>query len=141
MHIAPRYLRGFRYDAHGIAAVAIDGWYYVRRDGRAAPVMDDGDNDAEGYFDGLARSPVGGKIGFIDRRLRLVIPAKYDGAYHFLHGVAEICMGCKITRAGEDGEWTYYDGGLWGCIDRRGRLIAPMRPRKGMEDVCGRKDS
>ena len=114
-HLKRNHLRAPDFDRHGLASVYIGGgWYDARRDGRLAPVMAR-DNGAEPFADGLARSPQGGKIGFIDRHLAWVIPARYDGAFPSEQGWAEVCIGCKLTT---DGEHSGYAGGLWGCIDR-----------------------
>jgi hypothetical protein len=85
-HLKREHLLALDFDRYGLASVYINGrWYYVRRDGRLAPVMMR-DNWAESFADGLARSPVSGKIGFINRNLALVIPARYDGALPFRRG-------------------------------------------------------
>ncbi|MEH2529144.1 hypothetical protein V1274_000153 [Bradyrhizobium sp. AZCC 1614] len=102
------YLARLRYDRDGIASVLLmDGtdtrkgqWFYARRGVAPVPVelMDNGPD----YFkDGLARSRVGGKVGYIDRKLNLVIPATYDGAYPFEDGVAVVCTACTIVGEGE----------------------------------------
>jgi hypothetical protein len=122
-HVAPRHLRRLTYDRHGLAAIFVDHWYLVRRNGRNAPVMSL-DNWAEGFADGRARSERGGKVGYIDRRLRLSIPRRYDGAYPFAHGTAAVCIGCRMVRTGE---YSSYVGGLWGCIDIHGALLGAMR--------------
>ena len=71
----------------------------------------------------------GGKIGYINRKLNLVIPATYDGAYPFRDGVAVVCTACTIEydRTVTEGERSWYAGGQWGRIDRRGRLVSPFR--------------
>ena len=94
-----------------------------------APVMIM-DNWPEDFSNGLARSPVGNKIGYIDRSLKLVIPARYDGAFPFEHGTARVCTGCTTQTAGEH---SYYAGDRWGCIDRHGRAVGPLRRR---EDIA-----
>lgn len=127
LRIAPEHLRRLIYDRHGLATILIGQWYVVRRDGALAPVMIM-DNGPEPFSNGLARSPVGGKIGYIDRSLKLVIPARYDGAYPFAHGVAQVCLGCTIQS---DGEHSWYAGGTSACIDRRGRTLTPSSRRKG----------
>jgi hypothetical protein len=96
LHVTPGHLHRLSYDRRGLATIHIGQWYYVRRSGRLAPVMTL-DNGAEPFSDGLARSPVGEKIGYIDRRLRLVIPARYDGALRFEAGVAVVCTACKLV--------------------------------------------
>lgn len=117
------HLRRLGFDRHGLADIYADGWYRVRRNGRSAPLMTM-DNGPEGFSDGLARSQYLGKIGYIDQRLGLAIARRYDGAFPFAGGVATVCIGCRVTVTGEHGS---YAGGRWGCIDRRGALIGPMR--------------
>jgi hypothetical protein len=125
IHLKRKYLLALDFDQHGLASVNIaGGWYYLQRDGRLAPVMAM-DNWAEPFSDGLARSSAGGKIGFLNRHLALVIPARYDGALPFQNGWAEVCIGCKLTS---DGEHSSYAGGRWACIDRHGHEREAFRP-------------
>jgi hypothetical protein len=98
-------------------------WFYVRRGVIPVPV-EKMDNGPDYFEDGLARSRVGGKIGYIDRKLNLMIPATYDGAYPFRDGVAVVCTACTIAG---DGEHSWYVDGQWGRIDRRGRVVSPFR--------------
>lgn len=122
--VTSQHLRRLQFDRHGLSAIFIGQWYAIRRGGRLAPVMML-DNWAEPFSDGLARSPVAGKIGYIDRGLRLAIPARYDGAYPFDHGHALVCIGCAIRTTDEHSS---YVGGVWRCIDRRGRETEVARP-------------
>jgi hypothetical protein len=91
------------------------------------------DNWAEPFAEGLARSPVGGKIGFINRDLALVIPARYDGALPFEDGWAEVCIGCKLTSHGEHSS---YEGGRWVCVDRHGHEREPFGASQAAGRVC-----
>ena len=106
-------------------------WYYVRRGLIPVPV-ESMDNGPDYFEDGLARARVGSKIGYIDRKLNLVIPATYDGAYPFRDGVAVVCTACTIEydRTVTEGERSWYAGGQWGRIDRRGRVVSPFRPQE-----------
>jgi hypothetical protein len=106
-------------------------WYYVRR-GVTPVAVESMDNGPDYFEDGLARARVGGKIGYIDRKLNLVIPATYDGAYPFRDGVAVVCTACTIEydRTVTEGERSWYAGGQWGRIDRRGRVVSPFRPQE-----------
>ncbi|MDB5673624.1 MAG: hypothetical protein JWM65_606 [Sphingomonas bacterium] len=131
-HVISRHLRRLTYDRHGLAEIFVDRWYLVRRDGRSAPVMLF-DNWAEGFADGRVRSEHGDKIGYIDRRLHLAIPRRYDGAYPFAHGFAAVCTGCRVALTGEHSS---YVGGLWGCIDIHGVLSGPMH-RQDQHRDCG----
>jgi hypothetical protein len=133
IHLKRQHRLALDFDRDGLASVNIGGgWRYVSRDGRLAPVMTM-DNGAEPFADGLARSPVGDKIGFINRNLVLVIPARYDGALPFDHGRAEVCIACKLTS---DGEHSSYEGGRWACIDRHGQERTPFSPSHGAGHVC-----
>jgi hypothetical protein len=131
LHLKREHLLALDFDRYGLASVFIDGWYYARRDARLAPVMMM-DNGAESFADGLARSPLGSKIGFINRNLALVIPARYDGAFPFERGRAAVCIDCKLVS---DGEHSWYVGGSWGCIDQYGHEREPFRPDQGV-GVC-----
>ena len=133
------YLARLRYDRDGLASVMLFNgtdtrkyqWYYVRRGVIPVPV-ESMDNGPDYFEDGLARSRVGGKIGYIDRKLNLVIPAMYDGAYPFKDGVAVVCTACTIAydRTVSEGERSWYEGGQWGRIDLRGRVVSPFRPQE-----------
>ena len=123
LHISQDRLRKLHYDKRGLAVIFVDGFYYVARDGRAAPV-EVFDNGAEEFSDGLARSSVGKKIGYINRESKLVIPAQFDGAYRFEHGLAVVCVGCRLTWAEPEKEHSYYVGGDWTYIDVHGRVVS-----------------
>jgi len=133
------YLARLRYDRDGLASVMLFNatdtrkyqWYYVRRGVIPVPV-ESMDNGPDYFEDGLARARVGDKVGYIDRKLNLVIPATYDGAYPFRDGVAVVCTACTIEydRTVTEGERSWYVGGQWGRIDRRGRVVSPFRPQE-----------
>ena len=134
-HLKRQHILALDFDRNGLASVNIDGgWFYVRRDGRLAPVMTM-DNGAEPFSEGLARSPVGGKIGFINRNLALVIPARYDGALPFQHAGAEVCIDCRMVSHGEHSS---YEGGRWACIDQHGHEREPFSADRGAGQVCGK---
>jgi hypothetical protein len=128
----PEDLRALSFDKDGIAAVwiaAVKRFHNVGRDGRMVPVVTY-DNGPDYFVEGLARTPANGKVGFIDRTLRVVIPARYDMAFPFEHGRAAVCNGCVPKRHGEH---AFMEGGLWGMIDRDGREIVPPQYHSGEE--------
>jgi hypothetical protein len=126
VHFTRQHLKRMAYDERGLASVYVSGWRYVLRNGRSAAVMTF-DNGADPFVNGLARSPNGKKVGYIDRSLSAVIPARFDGAYPFENGLAVVCNGCRIVS---DGEHSSYADGTWACIDRRGRfVVAPHAAR------------
>ncbi|BAM87092.1 hypothetical protein S58_10810 [Bradyrhizobium oligotrophicum S58] len=141
--VTPSFRASLQFDRNGLAVVLVLGrskgeagrWFYVKRDGAMAAVMAY-DNGAEEFTDGRARSPVGAKIGYIDRSLRLVIPPTYDGAYPFEKGVAVVCLGCSLVS---EGGHSWYEGGTWGCIDPDGKPVVAFRPRAQQQtfaEIC-----
>lgn len=130
-NLTSSYLSRLQFGPDGLARVMLYSqggkkgqWYYMRRDKPLAPV-ETYDNGADDFVDGRARSPVGRKVGYIDRNLDLVISAIYDGAYPFDKGVAVVCLDCKLVS---DGSHHWYEGGEWGAIDPKGNVIAPFMP-------------
>ncbi|HUI94422.1 MAG TPA: WG repeat-containing protein [Xanthobacteraceae bacterium] len=125
--------RALSFDAHGIAAVwieGVEGFYYVGRDGRMVPVVAY-DNAPDAFVEGRARTRVDGRIGYIDRTLRVAIAPRYDWGFPFAHGRAVVCRGCAPKRDG--GEHGLVEGGLWGMVDRNGREIVPLKYRSREE--------
>lgn len=125
--VSAQALRQLDFDRWGLATMAIreKGYAYVRHDGRAL-VVPPFDNFPDEFNSGLVRVRIGEKLGFANRRLKVVIPATYDGAFPFAKGRAWVCIGCVTVS---DGEHSVYQGGTALCIDKRGRT----RPAAG----CG----
>ena len=111
-------LRLLDFDRWGLATLVIreEGYAYVRRDGRAL-LVPTFDNTPDEFINGLVRVKIGEKFGYADRRLKMVIPAIYDGTYRFSNGRARACLGCVSVS---DGEHSWYRGGQPVCLDRRG---------------------
>lgn len=106
----------------------VRSFYYVGRDGRMVPVMNF-DNGPDYFVEERARTRVDGKIGYIDRELRVVIPPRYDAGSPFEHGKAAVCKGCVEKKRYANDEHPFLEGGMWGVIDRSGREIVPLRYR------------
>ena len=125
-------LRALPFDRQGIAAVwmeGLKGFYYVGRDGHMVPVVAY-DNGPDAFVEGRARTQVDGKIGYIDRKLRAVIPPRYDWGFPFEHGKAVVCSGCAPKP---DREHRVVEGGMWGAVDRNGREIVSLQYRSREE--------
>jgi hypothetical protein len=125
-------LRALAFYRHGIAAVwmeGLKGFYYVGRDGHMVRVVAY-DNGPDAFVEGRARTQVDGKIGYVDRKLRTVIPPRYDWGFPFEHGKAVVCSGCAPKS---DGEHWLVEGGMWGAVDRNGREIVPLQYRSREE--------
>jgi hypothetical protein len=126
--VKAEHLRALTFDEDGIAAVWIAGmkrFHYVGRDGHMVPVVAY-DNGPDAFVEGRARTQVDGRIGYIDRALRLVIPPRYDWGFPFEHGRAVVCRGCAQESHGEH---RVMGGGMWGVVDRDGREVVPLRYR------------
>jgi hypothetical protein len=122
LRIVPEALRRLSF-AEGPAVVEIDGSLFrVDRRGRTSASLPF-DNGADPFVEGVARTVERGKIGFVDRRLRLVIRPRWDFASPFHGGVAAVCQGCRLVT---DGEHRRVEGGRWGWIDRAGRVVVPV---------------
>jgi hypothetical protein len=131
--VKAEHLRALSFDKYGIAAVwmtGVKGFYYVRRAGYMVPVVAY-DNGPDYFVEGRARTQVDGKVGYIDRKLRLVIPPRYDWGFPFERGKAVVCIGC--TEKPDGGEHRLVEGGMWGAVDRTGREIVPLQYRSGEE--------
>lgn len=122
--IAPDHLARMVF-TRGLADVGVDGvgWAYVRRDGVGRGV-ETFDNGPDPFVEGLTRARSGGKIVFLDRRLRPRLVTRYDWASPFEHGRARACTGCVGQTDGEHGWMT---GGRWVEIDRHGREFPAPR--------------
>jgi hypothetical protein len=94
-------------DFHGgIARVRKnDIWCYIDVKGRAlaAPLY-----GACDFSEGTCRIRIGGKIGYVNRELMTVIPAKFDDGTNFSDGLA-------ATKIGD----------RWGYIDSTGKTVIP----------------
>ncbi len=109
----------------GVASVADDfGWVLIDVSGRPLLRPFIIDNGPDPFSEDKARFVQNGRIGFFDRRGRIIVSAEYDFALPFSEGMAAVCRGC---REEPDGEYRTIRGGSWGFIDRKGRVIIPLQ--------------
>lgn len=104
-----------------IASIYISGFgfAYIHKNGKIA-VMHTYDNGPDYFVEGLARTIQNGKIGFVNRSLKIVIEPEYDAAYPFLDGVAKVGINCKSIK---DGEHSYWQCNKWFYIDTYGEIV------------------
>lgn len=127
--IAPRDVKDLDLDPHGLAPVrsGSHGWMYVNKRGIVVvwgvPTFD---NWADEFHNGLVRVLRNGKYGYANRNGTLVIRPEYEGALSFGKGTAVVCRQCRTAT---DGEHSWFTGGNWFRIDRRGKVIQRLRPR------------
>lgn len=125
--LEPAHLQNLTFGENGLAFVLTkEGVFYVDRSGRSVRTFWY-DMSADDFAEGLARGIIGDKFGFIDESLDFVIEPAYDFAFPFARGFAVVCNGCKEEPAGEH---RTLEGGVWGLIDRRGRVVVPLEHSK-----------
>ncbi|WP_245592817.1 WG repeat-containing protein [Advenella mimigardefordensis] len=78
-----------------------EGWVYVDRDNRPVLRPYIFDNGPDYFEEGLARFVENGKMGFHDKALNIIIPAKYDFVYPFENGIASAGTRCRTQKHGE----------------------------------------
>jgi hypothetical protein len=122
--LAPLILAKLSYEK-GLAYFTVQGMAYHRRHDGTTRRMYIFDNGADHFVEGLARAIVGGKIVYVDRRLRIRIATSYDWGDRFDQGRADVCIGCRSVPVG-DGEHSVMEGGRWGMIDKSGREVMPV---------------
>lgn len=129
IRVLPAHLGLLDFRFEGLAAVNIERqFYYIRKDGVAAAVLAQ-DNGPDTFSEGLVRIRRGGKIGFMDTKLRIAIQATYDFAWRFQGGRALVCIGCTKTEADSEGHRQLL-GGRWGYIGPDGVEVVPIRLTK-----------
>ena len=123
--ISPRFEVALEFSEEGIAGVVDgQGWAYIDPTGRVVvrPVVVD--NGPDYFVEGLARFRAGGKIGFFDKKGKIVIQAKYAFARPLSEGLAAVCDACSEAR---EAEHTVVAGGKWGFINTRGAVVIPLQ--------------
>ena len=114
------------FSSDGLAAIRIDGiLMHVNRKGRTAPALLV-DNSTDYVVEGLTRIVKSGKIGFVNADLREVVAPEWDFAWPFEGGVAVVCRGCHPVKLDVDDEHSIMEDGVWGYIDRSGRVVLPV---------------
>ena len=107
----------------GLSEIRIHkGIYYVNESGKMVQ-MHMYDNGADSFKEGLSRAIKNNKFGFINKRLELVIPYKYDFSFPFENGRSLVCNGCVVKPNGEHKEVV---DGEWGYIDKKGNVIVDI---------------
>ena len=85
------------------------------------------DNGPDYFQEGLARTISKNKFGFINKKLEVVIPARYDHAFPFQNGHAVVCNGCTSEPFDKNCVHKEVTGGKWGLINRKGEEVIPIK--------------
>ncbi len=123
--IPARYEMAQEFTPDGLAAVVDDqGWAYIDARGRVVIRPLAVDNGPDEFSENVARFRESGKVGFFDRRGKVVIAPRFAFAQAFSEGRAAVCDGCVEQK---EGEHTSLGGGRWGYIDREGKVVIPLQ--------------
>ena len=122
--IAPRYETALEFSPEGIAAVVDEkSWAYIDTAGRIVVRPLVVDNGPDYFREGVARFRRDGKVGFFDRRGKVLIQPGFTYAAPFFEGRAAVCEGCTEI---EEAEHRSARGGKWGFIDRSGKPVIAL---------------
>ena len=80
------------------------------------------------YFEGLLSVRVNNKWGFLDLNGTIAIAPEYDAVRFFQQGLAAANVGGKrIVKKNQFSIHGSFDGGLWGYIDKAGKVVIPLQ--------------
>jgi len=122
--IEPKYIIARPYDRYNIAAVADEKeWKYIDTTGKTILKPYLFDNGPDYFKDGLSRYVKNNLIGFIDAKYQIVIKAQYEFVTPFHNSYATFCIGFKEALLKEGSEHTKMEGGKWGIINKKGKVV------------------
>lgn len=122
--IAPQYSFTYDFNEKEVAHVfGKEGWSCIDTKNRILLIPFQYDNGPDPFVEGLARFTEDKKIGFYDAGCRKIIEAKYDFAFPFEENFAVVCLGCKSIKMDEH---STIEGGKYGLIDKKGKMIIPI---------------
>ena len=125
-HLANMSFKKGEESTYGLSTVySTQGTFYISKTGKSIK-MYFYDMGADYFQEELARYISNGKIGFINPKLNIVISAKYDYASSFKNGLALVSNGCHTEQDKYDSEHSHIVGGLWGAINKEGKIIVPI---------------
>lgn len=82
------------------------------------------DNGMDYFSQGLMRFVQNGKVGFVNKKGKVKIPAIHDYATPFENGYSDFCDGCTEKCVTEDNcEHKIMVGGKWGKMNKRGKVV------------------
>jgi hypothetical protein len=121
--VAPQYRQAQDFsDGLGQVTIASGSTSFV--DATGAVVLELGNQFPilQDFSEGRAAFSIDGKWGYIDRRGKIVIAARYDKVQSFSEGRAAVNLGATLKR---EFPRDYLAGGKWGFVDASGKLVIP----------------
>ncbi|TGM25883.1 WG repeat-containing protein [Leptospira selangorensis] len=122
--IQPQYEQAMEFTKSGVAfVVSKNKWVCIDAKNHVLLESFLYDNGPDYLSERLARFVKNGKMGFHDERCQKIIEADYDFVYPFENGYAIVCNGCELKP---EGEHKRILGGLYGVINRKGKVVVPI---------------
>lgn len=128
--IPPRYRAVYGFNTYGIADVFTDygvsgKWLKINTLGQTLVTPYVLDNGPDYYVSGLSRFEDNKKIGFVNLKGDIVVPAQFDwaSAFWFSQPISVACVGCAPYKKDEHDEYPEIKGGTWGCINKKGQTV------------------
>lgn len=123
--IQPQYEQTLEFTKAGVAFVVWNNkWVCIDQKNNVLLESFLYDNGPDYLSEKLARFVENGKMGFHNERCQKVIVATYDFVYPFENGHAIVCNGCELKP---EGEHKRIVGGLYGLINKKGKLVVPVQ--------------
>ena len=93
----------------------------------------------DSFNEGLMRIIQNDKIGFINRKGKIVIRPAYCQATSFFKGKCIVNVNAtKIDKSTTDAQnATLWEGGQWGVIDKKGNVVKPFEYTREWSDSAG----
>ncbi|MDX1960923.1 MAG: WG repeat-containing protein [Leptospiraceae bacterium] len=112
------------YNQYGIGFIVTkEGkWFAINKKGKLLHEVFTYDNGADYVAEGLIRFVHNGKMGFINEKAKIVIPARFDFVEPFENGKANFCNGCETEQVGEH-KMFKKGTGTWGTINKQGMIL------------------
>jgi hypothetical protein len=108
------------FNKYGIADVFMeDGFYAINKKKKKLFKIFPFDNGPDYFEEGLRRYIKDGKIGFVDVKGKVIIPAQFEFVFPFRGGKAEFCEKCEFQKTGEH-SLVLREKGIWGTINKKG---------------------
>jgi hypothetical protein len=96
-------------------------WIVIDRQGKKILTPFIYDNGPDYVVEGLFRYQENKRIGFANMKGEKITKQPFEFAFPFSSGLAAFCVGGHIERVDE--EHTIWTGGLWGFIDKTGKIV------------------
>jgi WG repeat protein len=92
------------------------------------------DNGPDYYEEGVRRFVEKGKMGFVDRKGKKTVPAKYNYLEPYYRGYAIACLDCRYTRFTNNEEHCCgYTGSKYSIIDKDGKSVYSLKANKDFQ--------